>query len=404
MCASRDRHAGLVAIDGTKMQADASFFVNRTKEQLAEEILAEAEEVDAEEDQQLGQRRGDELPAEWARGRDRRSRIREALDEIERQGSRDYEARMKEREAKEATSGRKLTGPKPSPNTARRQSPRRANTTDPHSRIISTGGRGVLQGYNAQAAATVEQIVVAAEVTATTNDQTSFVPMAQAVIENLTEAGVASVGTLVADAGYWSAANGTTDVGADVLITTRKPSWRRAPKPDDDKLAVLARVNKGELSQRKAGEMLGVSYTWVRDMTKRYFGEDGQRMTRHAEPEPEEWIPVIEQLNRGDISRRAAADQLEVSWQRINSMLAHVRGEAVDPVIARQTMDAKLAEEDNVARYRRRQHAIEPVFGNIKANLGYRRFVRRSIEAVNSEWRLICTTHNLLKLRQAPTG
>jgi transposase/Trp operon repressor len=396
--------AGLVAIDGTKMAADASFFVNRTKEQLAEEILAEAEQVDAEENQRLGQRRGDELPAEWAGGRDRRARIREALDEIERQGSRDYESRVKERAAKEAATGRKMTGPKPSPNTARRQAPRRANTTDPHSRIIPTGGRGVLQGYNAQAAATVDQIVVAAEVTATTNDQTSFVPMATAVIENLAEAGATSVGTIVADAGYWSAANATTDVGADVLIATRQSSWRRAPKPDDDKLAVLARVNKGELSQREAGKLLGVSYTWVRDMTKRYFGQDGERMTRHAEPEPDEWIPIIEQLDRGEISKRAAADQLDVSWQRINTMLAHVRGQAIDPLIVRQAMDAKLAEDDNAARYRQRQHSIEPVFGNIKANLGYRRFVRRSIDAVNSEWRLICTTHNLLKLRHAPIG
>ncbi|MGN6200198.1 transposase, partial [Humibacter sp.] len=52
-------------------------------------------------------------------------------------------------------------------------------------------------------------------------------------------------------------------------------------------------------------------------------------------------------------------------------------------------------------RYSKRQHSIEPVFGNIKSNLGYRRFTRRSITAVQSEWRLICTAHNLLKLRTA---
>jgi hypothetical protein len=47
----------------------------------------------------------------------------------------------------------------------------------------------VLQGYNAQAAATGDQIVLAAEVTVTTNDQPHFVSMATAVTENLTEAG-----------------------------------------------------------------------------------------------------------------------------------------------------------------------------------------------------------------------
>ena len=136
-------------------------------------------------------------------------------------------------------------------------------------------------------------------------------------------------------------------------------------------------------------------------MTKRYFGSDGQQITPHREPEPDEWIPVIETVDRGEQSKRAAADQLGISDSRVNTMLAHIRGEATDPVIARREMDAKLAQPDNAARYKKRQHAIEPVFGNIKANLGYRRFTRRGIDAVNSEWRLICTSHNLLKLQRA---
>ena len=69
---------GLVAIDGTKLAANASFFANRDREQLAEEILAEAEAVDAAEDDEFGDRRGDELPVEWSGGRDRRARIKAA--------------------------------------------------------------------------------------------------------------------------------------------------------------------------------------------------------------------------------------------------------------------------------------------------------------------------------------
>jgi transposase len=396
--------AGVVAIDGTKIAADASFFANRNREELerlAAEILDDAEQTDAAEDELFGERRGDELPADWRGGRGRRERIRAALGELDRQSSRDYETRVAERAEKEAALGRKLTGPQPKPDAARRAAPRRANTTDPHSRVIPQASKGVVQGYNAQAAATVGQVVLAAEVTATTNDQTQFGPMATAVSENLADTGHhGGVGVFVADAGYWSAANGTADVGAEVLIATRKSAWRKADKPADDKLAVLAKVNRGELSQRQAGEILGVSYTWVRDMTKRYFGREGQRITRTAEPEPNEWLPVIERLARGEISKRAAADELTVSDRRVNTMLAHVQGEAIDPSIARRAMDAKLADPDNAALYRKRQHSIEPVFGNIKANLGYRRFTRRSIPAVNSEWRLICTVHNLLKLRQ----
>lgn len=121
---------------------------------------------------------------------------------------------MAERAEKETASGRKLTGPKPSSDAARRAALRRANTTDPHSWIIARAARGVRQGYNAQTAATVGQIVVATEVTITTNDQPHFVPMATAVSENLVEAGhCGEVGVSVADAGYWTAANGSADVG-----------------------------------------------------------------------------------------------------------------------------------------------------------------------------------------------
>jgi transposase len=398
--------AGVVAIDGTKVAADASFFANRRREDLVEEIAAgivdEAEAVDAAEDEEFGDQRGGQLPPQWSGGRGRRERIRAALEELDSQKARDFDTRSAERAEREAVSGRRLTGPKPSPETARRAGPRRANTTDPHSRVIAAASRGVIQGYNAQAAATVDQIVVAAEVSSMTNDQPHFVPMARAVAVNLADAGLeAGVGAFVADAGYWSAANGTIELDAQVLIATRRNARRTSPEPDEGRFAVLARVNRGELSQRRAGEILGVSHTWVRDMTKRYFGSDGQRVPRVVDPEPHEWIPVIKQVDRGEISKRAARDRLGITDARIATMLKHVRGQGLEPSIARQEMDARLADPANDEIYRKRQHSIEPVFGNIKANLGYRRFTRRSLPAVNSEWRLICTAHNLLKLRQA---
>lgn len=400
--------AGVVSIDGTKIGADASFFANRKREdlaeQLAKEILKDAETVDAAEDAQFGDQQGQELPSEWAGTRGRRGRIRAALEELDKQKANDYETRMAQRKVKEAAqvaaTGRRISGPPPKENPARKTTARRANTTDPHSRVIGYGSKGVMQGYNAQAAATVEQIVLAAEVVTSTNDQPSFVPMTAGVTCNLGFAGYqGGVGTFLADAGYWTAANATADIGAPSLIPTRKSVWREREKPDDDQLMVLARVNRGELSLRKAGAILGCSYTRVRDLTKRYFGMEGQRVTRNREPEPEEWIPVVEKVARGEMSKRGARDILTVSDGRLNTMLAHVRGEAMDPQIARRAMDAKFAVEANKDLYKKRAYSIEPVFGNIKNNLGYRRFARRGLAAVNSEWRLMCSVHNLLKLR-----
>lgn len=60
-------------------------------------------------------------------------------------------------------------------------------------------------------------------------------------------------------------------------------------------------------------------------------------------------------------------------------------------------MDRKVSTRGN-ASYRRRQQIIEPVFGQIKQARGIRGFSRRGKPAADSEWKLICGTHNLLKL------
>ena len=76
---------GLVAVDGTKVHADASHHANRDYEQIAREILAEADAVDALEDEQFGDRRGDELPLELQTGRGRREWLRAGRRRLEAQ-------------------------------------------------------------------------------------------------------------------------------------------------------------------------------------------------------------------------------------------------------------------------------------------------------------------------------
>src|SRR5215204_3164015 len=68
---------GVIAIDGTKVHASASQHATRDYEQIAREILEEANRVDAEEDEQFGEKRGDELPPELATAQGRRGWLRE---------------------------------------------------------------------------------------------------------------------------------------------------------------------------------------------------------------------------------------------------------------------------------------------------------------------------------------
>src|SRR3954463_10950398 len=76
---------GVVAIDGTKMAANASSDANRDFGQIAREILAEAAEIDAREDELYGDQRGDELPEQLRTREGRRKALREAKERLGRE-------------------------------------------------------------------------------------------------------------------------------------------------------------------------------------------------------------------------------------------------------------------------------------------------------------------------------
>jgi transposase/molybdenum-dependent DNA-binding transcriptional regulator ModE len=387
---------GLVAIDGTKMAADVSPHANRTKRQLAEEILKEAERIDAEEDERFGDKTGDELPEPWASPHGRRERIREALRQLEEEAPRDYESKTEMRLEKEGELGHKLRGRAPSPTSRRsKKRPLAINVTDPDSREMWSTDKRIIQGYNAQAAATAEQILVAAEVTNAVSDSVNFFPIAQAAKDMLAQAGAEPAQTIVADAGYWSTANATAELGANLLIKVNNRGIfnRRRPISEKRRL-VFEEIRSGKITRRQGAEKLGISY--------RYLGNAFVNYLSDPEPEvitdPHQRHAVIERVDQGEITIREGARELGVSYHKAHELLQRHRRGLPDPTLALLEMEAKLATPESDALMRKRQTAIEPVFGNIKSNRGYRRFVRRGLAPVQSEWRLICATHNVLKL------
>jgi len=74
---------GVIAVDGTKLHANASRDANLDYEQVARKILEEAAEIDEQEDELYGEKRGDELPPTLARREGRRAWLREARQELE---------------------------------------------------------------------------------------------------------------------------------------------------------------------------------------------------------------------------------------------------------------------------------------------------------------------------------
>src|SRR5215210_2592058 len=159
--------AGIVAVDSTKIAANASGLANLDYEQLAREVLAEAAAVDAAEDELYGEARGDELPPELADPKTRRTRIRELMVELdaEQQAAQQARQAMLQRRAEhEQQTGRRPPGRPPVEHPKEASARKKVNVTDPDSRSVKTP-RGFIQGYNAHAVTAEGQIIVAADVT-----------------------------------------------------------------------------------------------------------------------------------------------------------------------------------------------------------------------------------------------
>ena len=215
---------GHIAIDGTKIQANASKHkamsygrMGEAERRITEEVqrlLKEAERVDAQEDAEHGKgKHGDELPQELARRESRLKKIREAKAALEAEAKEraeaeaaEAQAKLEERARKEAETGKKVGGKAPEvhdPAEAKPEESAQRNFTDPESRIMPDGANkgSFVQGYNAQIAVDDEaQIIVAYDVTQQTNDKKQLVPMAAHIVAALGQ--MAEVTS--ADAGYFS--------------------------------------------------------------------------------------------------------------------------------------------------------------------------------------------------------
>jgi transposase len=321
-------------------------------------ILAEAAAVDAAEDELYGDARGDDLPADLA---DRDSRLRRLAEARERLAARQREQRARPAGRREPT----------------------ANVTDPRSRIMKTQ-RGWVQGYNAQAAATADQVIVAAQVCDQPADVDQFAPMVAATAANLAGVGVRDpVGTWLADAGYYSSENATLDMPGEALIATAKAAKlpKQTPAPIEDRPdlsdaveeqrvdlldALFAAVDAGEIDINAARERVGLSQAQIYKLRAvwRAQGRDA----------------LVRQNRRGNPRQTKPTPR--------STRVKHV-------------MKTRLADPALRALYKKRSQIIEPVFGQIKDPRRIRGFQRRGLTAVDAEWKLICATHNLLKLWRA---
>src|SRR5215218_843792 len=229
---------GVVAVDGTKIAAAATHHATRSYDQIAKEILEEAAETDAREDELYGEARGDELPEGLRTSGDRRKwpsegkrRLKQDW-ELERRVVAEHAAWHARGIASDGS--RRMAGGRANikPYPLSDGPAGKINLTDPDSRNLKTT-RGWVQGYNAQAAVTAEQIVVAAEISSESLDTANLQPMVESARGELQAAGVAEPpGVVLADAGYWKneAIEALVGQGIQTLVAPDADK-RKEPRP-----------------------------------------------------------------------------------------------------------------------------------------------------------------------------
>lgn len=378
---------GTVAIDGTKIAANASRAANRSEDYLraqARHIVSEAAAVDAQEDDEFGDQRGDELPGDFSDRHGRRARIRRALEEVDRHKAHAEEitaieqaraeAYVRAIEAGDAPRGRTPKGVDPTrvararlrraqtrfeeatdsqhrgdaaKDVRRAQAsltsaesdparqggaltrhtervldrPVQANTTDPESRLMTSSNGGSIQGYNAQIAVSDDHLILAAQLTQDANDVAAFEPMMHAALD-----------------------------AAAKITAARSQSGRPTELEHGGVEQLLA--DAGYLSDHNL-----------------------------TVPGPDRLIALgkARQLHR-DAREHPAAGSPPVDATPI------------------EQMRHRLHTPEGVTAYKRRGATVEPINAHLKDQIGLRRFSRRGLKAAASELQLAAAVVNLLKL------
>jgi transposase len=309
---------GVVAVDGSKIAAAATHHQNRSYEQIAQEILKEAGETDAAEDELYGEKRGDELPEGFATATERRARLREAKQALEaeriakaKQVPRERAKRLREcrsrleqdlelkrrveaeheawRAVGIASNGRRSMNPhRYRPAVLPEIPPGKINVVDPDSRNLKTA-RGFVQGYNAQLVVGQGQIVIAAEISTNTYDTANLEPMIRTACNELQAAGVSELpGVVLGDAGYWrndAIEKIVNDLHIQTLIAPDADK-RKGPRPGrrgglyDHVRRILATDRGAELYLKRQGTVEPVFGQIKHNRGARTFSRRGRSAVR----------------------------------------------------------------------------------------------------------------------------
>ncbi len=342
---------GQINIDGTKIKADAANRLTKDKEGYQEwlkkteaniqEILAQADQRDAVEDQMYGDQRGDELPEEI----NTQEKLKKRLEEVIQ--------RFQDEPAASPLGGKE-----------------RINFTDADARFMKGGNGKIDANYNCQIAVDGNQMIVASEVITQANDRGALKLMVEASEKTLRE----PVREVAADSGYSSYEN------YEYLSKSQKVGY----VPDQRLMKVRS---------REYGPYHEENFRYD-ERNDCYICPEDEKLIRYKERRQDssyrQWRQVI---YRGRTCSECVSKPL-CTQQPQRTLARDDRRTLVDQ------MRKRLLSKEGREKYLQRLYTAEPVFGHLKHILGYRRFLLRTLRKVQGEFRLMCIGHNLKKIHR----
>lgn len=353
-----------VSIDGTKIRANASGKLSKDEagleklladvKQNVASILEEAEIIDKQEDSEYGNKRGDELPKELQKLQTRKQKIQNAIDALKKEKEKLRQDLINERikQGKDE----KLTKAE-----TKKIDKKKINITDPDAKFMKEREGCIKTNYNSQASVDEEaQFIVACDVTTECNDKKQLIPMI-----NLTEKNIESdINICKADSGYHSGKNLAQLTEKNMLSLIDDPYKKRLGNEN----FIYDKINFKYDSE-----------------TDSYTCPAGNRLDLVS-------TNSNEKTYKSNVCSTCPAKSECAKKARYRKIIRKEHEAFIE-----QNRDVLLT-EDNIKEYKKRMHTVEPVFGNIKYNTGFRQFSMRGLLKTRYEFSLMCIGHNLKKI------
>jgi transposase len=375
---------GVVAVDGTKMAANASMAANRTREQIEAKVgalFAEAAATDEAEDAAHGAARGDEPPA-TLRGREaRRARLDAAARELESQKTSSAEALRRAKVEQAAAEGKRLKGQRPAGTDMvadaeealaleqARDLVRRERRKEAEQAAAKDGRR--LPG---QAPAAVHRRVRKATERLERAKQQAAESPAPKVARKQPRANTTDPDSRLMSSkkGFLQGYNAQAAANEHGVVLAAEVTQQH------NDVGLLTVMMQSILANLVAIGLPGLVGLLLFDAG--YWSESNA-----TAPGPDRLIATTRSWKLKQKQREQGP----------------VSGPPPPEATVAEQMEHRLMTEEGTRLYAKRATTIEPIFGQHKDVRGYRSFARRGLEAADAEWKLINAAHNLNKLYRA---